>query len=179
MTPKARNDFSASLIDAIGRRASFICSKPDCRSLTLAPSKADPSKFIYVGNVAHITAAAARGPRYDTTLSPEQRSGPDNALFLCSSCADMIDKNGGADFSVEVLREWKARHEQWVGEQLNKSSSSIITTVAGQHQAQGKGTITALDIRGPATILPGTIATAKGEGTVTGTRIGGPDEETE
>lgn len=174
-----RDNFSPAVIDAIGRRASFICSNPDCRAQTLAPSTEDPAKSIYIGQVAHITAAAEGGPHYDAALSPEDRSSAENGVFLCATCATMIDKNQGLDYSVELLRAWKSSHEKWVGDHLNKSVSSIVTRVAGRHSARGTGRVTGLDIRKPAIIEPGTVATAEGQGIVTGTRIGGTKEEDE
>ncbi len=32
----------------------------------------------------------------------------------------MIDKNNGADYSVQLLLHWKQEHESWVKENLNK-----------------------------------------------------------
>jgi hypothetical protein len=87
---------------------------------------------LYIGKAAHITAAASGGPRYDESLTPQQRGAIENAIFLCSSCADMIDKNNGADFSTEVLREWKLQHESWVRRNLNKSIFSLISKEANQ-----------------------------------------------
>lgn len=61
-----RDDFDRKTIEAIGKRASFICSNPDCKSLTLCPSAEDEDKFIYIDKAAHITAAAEGGPKYDS-----------------------------------------------------------------------------------------------------------------
>lgn len=41
-------------------------------------------------------------------------------MFLCSNCADMIDKNKGIDFPTALLIEWKNDHETWVRNNLNK-----------------------------------------------------------
>jgi hypothetical protein len=115
-----RDDFDKATIDALAKRAAYICSNPDCRALTIAPSSIDEDKFIYIGKAAHITAASEGGPRYDPTLSPEARKSISNGIFLCSNCADMIDKNLGSDFSAQLLYKWKREHEIWVSENLNK-----------------------------------------------------------
>jgi len=178
-TRSARDDFSVKVRDALAKRASYICSNPDCRSITVAASAADPEKFLYVGRAAHITAAAAGGPRYDSSLTEDERSGVNNGIFLCATCADLIDRNGGADFDTQTLRTWKADHESWTRENLNKSNVSLLTTIDGRHAARGVGRVTGLDLHGPATIKPGTIVTAEGVGEITATRVGPPKERKE
>lgn len=115
-----RDNFDKATIDALAKRAAYICSNPDCKALTIAPTSGDEEKFIYIGKAAHITAAAEGGPRYDPNLSQEARKSISNGIFLCSSCADMIDKNNGSDFSTELLRGWKLEHENWVSKNMNK-----------------------------------------------------------
>jgi hypothetical protein len=115
-----RDDFTKAVVDNLGKRASYICSNPDCRAQTLAPSESEESKYLYIGKAAHISAAAEGGPRFDPDMSSEERCAITNAIFLCSNCADKIDKNNGADFSTAQLRQWKNTHEKWVGENLNK-----------------------------------------------------------
>ncbi len=117
---KSRDDFAKPVVDLLAKRAAFICSNPDCRALTVAPSEQDETKFLYIGKAAHICAAAQGGPRYDATISPEQRTSASNGIFLCSNCADMIDKNNGLDFPVDRLQDWKSDHNKWVAANLNK-----------------------------------------------------------
>ena len=90
----------------------------------MAPTEADETKFLYIGKAAHICAAAQGGPRYNAQMTPDERKSAVNGVFLCSNCADMIDKNNGADFPVEVLRRWKDEHEKWVAANLNKRQSA-------------------------------------------------------
>jgi len=169
---KERDNFKPKTIENLAKRASYVCSNPDCRSITLCPSEEDPEKYIYIGKAAHITAAAENGPRYDSSLTPEQRSSIENGIFLCSNCADMVDKNNGLDYSVEFLKQWKDDHEKWAKENLNKSVHSPISTIDGEHQAKGKGNVIALDIQEPVLFKPGTKSISEGEGNITATRIG-------
>lgn len=169
---KKRDDFNSRTTEILAKRASFICSNPDCRCLTIAASEMDEMKFIYTGKAAHISAAAEGGPRYDKTLTPEQRSDISNAIFLCSACAEMIDKNKGIDFSTPMILEWKNLHETWVRDNLNKAIVNSLVIVNGEHHAKGIGNITGLEIRKSAIIQPGTIVTAGGIGNITGTKIG-------
>ncbi len=120
MAAESRDDFPKVVADALAKRAAFICSNPDCRVHTIAPSDESESKFLYIGKAAHICAAAKGGPRYDAAMSPEERKAASNGIFLCSSCADMIDKNGGLDFPVQRLRRWKEDHDRWAAANLNK-----------------------------------------------------------
>jgi hypothetical protein len=109
-----RDGFSAAVTNALARRAYFICSNPDCRALTLCPSDEDPTKSIFVGRVAHIIAASPGGARYDASLTPKERGEITNGIFLCTVCADMIDKNNALDFPADMLRRWKSSHEAFV-----------------------------------------------------------------
>ncbi|MCB9262869.1 MAG: hypothetical protein H6607_10890 [Flavobacteriales bacterium] len=115
-----RDDFDSKTIESLKKRAAYICSNPNCRAMTISPSEADDTKTIYIGKAAHITAASKGGPRYDDSLKPEERSAITNAIFLCSSCADMIDKNNGLDFPTTLIKDWKTKHETWVRDNLNK-----------------------------------------------------------
>jgi len=117
---KGRDDFDKPIVDALAKRAAYICSNPDCMTLTIAPSSEDVLKFIYIGKAAHIAAAAEGGARFDSTMSSDERKSISNGIFLCSNCADMIDKNKGIDFPVELLQKWKSTHESWVSNNLNK-----------------------------------------------------------
>jgi len=122
-----RDDFDSKTIEALAKRASYICSNPGCRSLTICPSDVDTKKYIYVGKAAHITSAAAKGPRHDATLTNSERRSIENGIFLCATCADMIDKNGGVDFPVDEIKQWKSQHESWARGNLNRSISSLIS----------------------------------------------------
>lgn len=173
---KQGNHFPRETRDRVSKRASYICSNPKCHAFTLCASDAGTDLFISIGKVAHITARAANGPRYDPSLTPEQRSSADNAIFLCSSCGDMIDYGNGLDYPVELLKEWKSEHEAWVKENLNKSADSLIPTIDGEHYAKGKGKVTGIEVTAPAVFNPGTRSTAEGEGDVAATRIGRKEE---
>jgi hypothetical protein len=68
-------------------------------------------KTINIGVAAHITAAAIRGPRYDAALTPEQRKGASNGIWLCQTCSNLIDKDE-ARYTVPILQKWKREAEQ-------------------------------------------------------------------
>jgi hypothetical protein len=120
MKNENRDDFSSKTVGILKQRAAFLCSNPDCRCLTIAASDTDDKKVIFNGVASHITSAAPGGPRYDASLTEEQRSDINNAIFLCANCSIMIDKNNGLDYTAEKLNEWRLAHEKWTKENLNK-----------------------------------------------------------
>ncbi len=143
---KNRDDFDKKVVDALAKRASYICSNPECRCLTIAATKLDEDKFTYLGVAAHITAAAEGGPRYEQTLTSSERSSIENGIFLCGSCSIMIDKNNGLDYSIEQLIKWKDEHHQWVQENLNKKISISPSTVINVTSNNQYGGITAYEV---------------------------------
>jgi hypothetical protein len=121
----SRDNFSKPVVTALRMRAGFICSNPVCRANTVAAAEPDDDSVVCLGKAAHIAAAAAGGPRFDAQMLPSERASISNAIYLCAACADLIDKNGGADYSSELLQEWKGQHETWVRSNLNKRSQGI------------------------------------------------------
>src|SRR5215469_5107236 len=81
-----RDDFASEVKRILAARVGNHCCRPECRALTSGP--------------------ASGGPRYDPSLSPEQRCHADNGIWLCQNCAKLVD-NDVVQFPVEVLRAWK------------------------------------------------------------------------
>jgi len=106
-----RDEFSPKTKRKVAERAAFICSNPSCNQVTIGPSESDQQKSAKVGIAAHICAASSRGPRYDMSQTLGQRKGIKNAIWLCPSCAMLVDKNGGDDYPADHLRKWKRDHE--------------------------------------------------------------------
>jgi hypothetical protein len=73
---------------------------------------------------AHITAASPDGPRFDPSLTPEQRSDIGNAIWLCQTCAKLIDSDIGR-YTIQVLRSWKERAEADALAALGKSDIRV------------------------------------------------------
>jgi hypothetical protein len=106
-----RDDFSSQVKDLLAKRVGYRCSNPDCRKSTSGP-QVDPAKSINIGVAAHLTAASQGGPRYDPTLTPEDRKSESNGVWLCQNCAKLIDSDV-TRYPLEVLRGWKtvAEHQ--------------------------------------------------------------------
>lgn len=105
----SRDDFSAATIRVLERRVAGLCSNPECRQPTTGPGDG-PSGVVNVGTAAHITAAAEGGPRYDVSLTSEQRASIDNGVWLCARCARLVD-GSPARFTTELLHQWKMEAE--------------------------------------------------------------------
>jgi hypothetical protein len=107
-----RDDFTAETKRVLRERVGGRCSRPECGQPTISPNKVYSQIVDITGRAAHITAARTGGPRFDPLLSRDQRRSADNGIWLCSDCADLIDKNAGDGFSVELLRSWKRNAEE-------------------------------------------------------------------
>jgi hypothetical protein len=104
-----RDDFSLPVKDLLAKQVGFRCSNPACRKPTSGPQE-DPAKSINIGVAAHITAASPDGPRYNPALSGEERQSAANGIWLCQSCAKLVD-NDEIRYTVELLQHWKAVSE--------------------------------------------------------------------
>ncbi|MBI5302476.1 MAG: hypothetical protein HY868_10085 [Chloroflexi bacterium] len=104
-----RDDFDDKTKNILARRVGLRCSNPKCRKLTSGP-QTDPAKAINIGVASHITAASPGGPRYNPSLSPEQRKSVENGIWLCQSCSKLIDSDERR-YTIELLKEWKRQAE--------------------------------------------------------------------
>lgn len=119
-----RDEFSASTRRTLLLRVAGLCSKPECRKMTLVPTSEYPGSIGITGRAAHITAATVNGPRYDAQMTKEERRSATNGIWLCAVCADLIDKDNGREYSVPLLKSWKHNAEQRVADQ------SLISSMA-------------------------------------------------
>ena len=111
-----RDGFPKPVIGTLANRVGVRCSNPGCRKSTAGPRE-DNTKSVNIGVAAHITAAADGGPRYNASLSVEERGSIENGIWLCQNCAKLID-NDPNRYTTEVLQSWKARAEEAAREEL-------------------------------------------------------------
>lgn len=111
-----RDDFSLKTKELLAKRVAYRCSNPGCRQPTSGPQE-DPTKVVNIGVAAHITAASADGPRFDPSLTPNQRLSVENGIWLCQSCAKLVD-NDPIRYRADVLRRWKALTEKNAAREL-------------------------------------------------------------
>ncbi|PHM62796.1 hypothetical protein [Xenorhabdus ishibashii] len=109
--PNNRDDFSATTKRILADRVGWICSYPKCGQSTLGPASQSEDEKINNGIAAHICAASPGGPRYDTSMSPEQRKSINNGIWMCRNHGNLVDANY-SEYTVEKLRSWKNLAEE-------------------------------------------------------------------
>jgi hypothetical protein len=115
-----RDDFTLTVRRTLAQRVNYRCSNPTCGANTSGP-QIDPEKSMSIGVAAHITAASPRGPRYDASLSEDQRKSPENGIWLCQNCAKLVD-NDQMRFTGALLCHWKRTAEQYATQQIGRRS---------------------------------------------------------
>lgn len=135
-----RDEFTANTKRILAERAGQRCSNPDCGRNTAGPSDDGSGESTQLGKAAHITAAAEGGPRYDPTLTQEQRHSPGNGIWLCAECADRVDKGENEhQYPVELLRHWKKFHESTTGDRpcIQTKQSLLSSPTVNANQLRG------------------------------------------
>jgi hypothetical protein len=117
-----RDDFNSQIKDTLSKRVGLHCSNPNCRALTSGPNSLE-DKATNIGVAAHITAASVKGPRYNPSMTPRERSSIKNGIWLCQSCAKLVD-NDPLRYTVDLLQEWKNKAEIETDLELTKVRSS-------------------------------------------------------
>lgn len=130
-----RDDFPEAVKRVLARRVNERCSNPACNMPTSGPHS-DATKAVSIGEAAHITAAAPGGPRYDPTLSFEERKSASNGIWLCSGCAGLIDKDE-IRFTVHILNHWKKIAEERALTLIRGSLLSDKWIIQHEHTLRG------------------------------------------
>jgi hypothetical protein len=116
-----RDDFSLKTKELLAKRVANRCSNPGCQQITSGPHE-DQTKVVNIGVAAHITGASVDGPRFNPSLTPGERRSAENGIWLCQSCAKLVD-NDPIRYSADVLRQWKVRAEESVALELEYGRS--------------------------------------------------------
>jgi len=106
---KNRDDFTECTRRKIGQRAGWLCSFPGCRVFTEGATS-DENGRMSVGTASHICAAAPGGPRYDETMTLDERRSVTNGIWMCRNHGTAIDSTD-PKFTTELLRAWKKEAE--------------------------------------------------------------------
>jgi len=104
-----RDEFSKTTKDTLAKRVNYKCSNPACQLPTSGPHT-NSEKAVNVGVAAHISAASEDGPRYNHSLSSDERKSITNGIWLCQTCAKLIDSDVDK-FPVNIVAGWKYQAE--------------------------------------------------------------------
>jgi hypothetical protein len=94
------------------------------RAVAVGPSEEAPDAVARIGEAAHICAASKGGRRYDASMTPGERAGFDNAIWLCSDHAKLIDRDE-VTYTADVLRAMKHDHEAACARAVRTGSSTL------------------------------------------------------
>lgn len=84
------------------------CQKPDCNSELFKDLATD---HIHIAEIAHIIAAANKGPRANASLTNAERNSYQNLILLCPTCHTEIDK-APQDYTDSIVLGWKSSHKE-------------------------------------------------------------------
>lgn len=104
-----RDEFSPAVRSALALRAAYHCSI--CDRSTIGPSDESPTATSNIGTASHICAAALGGRRYDPNMTPEERAGVGNGIWLCANHGRLVDTDD-VTYTVGALQELKVHHER-------------------------------------------------------------------
>lgn len=116
-------DFNKATIEALGKRAGYLCSNPDCRTPTVGPNS-NPSGTTSIGEAAHISGARPRSARYRRGSNDVLRADITNGIWLCRNCHKMVD-NDEKRHTENLLLQWREQHERFVSERLGKPGEDL------------------------------------------------------
>lgn len=81
-----------------------LCAHPKCTKVLIT------KRGIMIGEVCHIESAEVGGPRFNPSMTNEQRRDQSNLMLLCSIHHTLIDRDTKR-YSVADLKKMKAAHE--------------------------------------------------------------------
>ncbi len=70
-----------------------------------------------VGEECHVISPRFNGPRHDPSYPQEKLDSQENLILLCRVDHKIIDDQYGS-YTVDILRQMKATHEEWVSQKL-------------------------------------------------------------
>lgn len=106
------------------------CAAPGCPRALIARDKES-----IVSKICHIEAANPKGPRYNPSMSDDDRRHFNNLILLCDECHIIIDnKDNESKYPVQLLKDWKMAHESKQIERLNSNTSLLSQAISAISQ---------------------------------------------
>jgi len=110
--------YTRTTVMALAHHSGGLCYSPGCPEPVLAEI-ADAMRF--VAQIAHIRAATPDGPRYDPSMTNDERRDFPNLILLCKPHHDDVDNAANArTYTVDMLLRWKAQRESSPAQALRR-----------------------------------------------------------
>ncbi len=110
-TPGPR-DYTTGTERALFAFSGTTCYFPGCTAKVIIFVENEPVSNV---QIAHIRGANTNSPRYDTSMSDDERRAFSNLILLCTPHHTIVDRLHPDDYPIEVLTEWKTGHERDAG----------------------------------------------------------------
>lgn len=131
-------------------RSGGICAHPRCEAELVHVSTEGSDKL--VAEAAHIAGEKPLAPRYDESMTEEQRNAIENLIYMCPTHHRLIDKLVD-DWPTPKLLQLKAEHEMKVSEAMAEAFADVafeelaksVAWVAGQDVPIGDNSFRVID----------------------------------
>lgn len=121
MVDKARQ-YTPTTVKRLHLLSGNQCAMPECTRLLIA---SDGETVI--SKICHIEAASVDGPRYNVSMTDDDRRHFNNLILLCDEHHSMVDnKANEALYPVSLLKEWKRNHESKLLHKKITSNYSLL-----------------------------------------------------
>ena len=121
MASKARQ-YKPSDVKKLFALSGNQCAEPSCQRKLIS----DDGNNV-LAEIAHICAASEEGPRFDASMTDDQRRSFGNLILLCDEHHKMIDNPETVDnYPASMIEKWKTKHEEGnkdipINEELSKT----------------------------------------------------------
>ena len=110
--------YTRSTLMALAQFSGGLCYCPGCPEPVL---REVDGRMHFIVQIAHIRAAFADGPRYDETMTDDQRRDLPNLLLLCDPHHHEVDDEKNIEiYTTEVIHRWKKQRESDPREALRR-----------------------------------------------------------
>lgn len=116
--------FPQKTAEKLAYSSAYICNYPQCNTLTVGPTTSNQHLATKIGEAAHMEGEGVKSARHNK-VNQAMVQDISNGIWLCANCHTMIDKNGGADFSLHELKTWKSEHEILISDLLKMHKSPL------------------------------------------------------
>jgi hypothetical protein len=114
-------DYVAATERALYAFSGTTCYYPNCKAPVIVFFKGEPFSNV---EIAHIQGANPGSPRYDQSMTDDERRSFPNLILLCKPHHELVDKRHPDSYPPDLLRKWKAQRE--AAARIDASALSMI-----------------------------------------------------